>query len=88
MTPETSRSSIYLTSLCREVKAEECSFWGDEFVGIQEELYGSDSFMLTHKTEAGDFFDVSSLEGVRHDKIQVLGGGVSKFIQFLIEQGK
>ena len=70
------------------IEAEDCSFWGDEFVGIQEGLYGSDSFMLTPKTEAGDFFDVSSLEGVRPEKIQILGGGVDRFIQFLVDQGK
>lgn len=70
------------------IEAEDCSFWGDEFVGIQEGLYGSDSFMLTPKTEAGDFFDVSSLEGVRPEKIQILGGGVDRFIQFLVDQSK
>ena len=70
------------------IEAEDCSFWGDEFVGIQEGLYGSDSFMLTPKTEEGDFFDVSSLEGVRPEKIQILGGGVDRFIQFLVDQGK
>ena len=70
------------------IEAEDCSFWGDEFVGIQEGLYGSDSFMLTPKTEEGDFFDVSSLEGVRPEKIQILGGGVDRFIQFLVNQGK
>ena len=66
------------------IEAEDCSFWGDEFVGIQE----GDSFMLTPKTEAGDFFDVSSLEGVRPEKIQILGGGVDRFIQFLVDQSK
>ena len=40
---------------------EDCSFWGDEYVGIEEGLYGSDSFMLTEKTKNGDFFDVSLL---------------------------
>ena len=42
--------------------------------------------MLTPKTEAGDFFDVSSLEGVRPEKIQILGGGIDRFIQFLVDR--
>lgn len=67
---------------------EDCSFWGDEYVGIEEGLYGSDSFMLTEKTKNGDFFDVSLLEGTRPEKIQVVGGSVDTFINFLKEQNQ
>ncbi len=45
------------------ITAEDCSFWGDEFVEIEHGLYGSDSFMYTEKSKAGDFFDVSAIEG-------------------------
>ena len=41
-----------------QIKGEECCFWGDEFVGLEEGIYGSDSFMITGKTKTGDFFDV------------------------------
>lgn len=34
------------------ITAEDCSFWGDEFVEIEHELYGSDSFMYTEKSKA------------------------------------
>lgn len=44
---------------------EECSFWGDEYIGIDEGLYGSDSFMITDSSKSGDFFDVSNLKGKR-----------------------
>ena len=70
------------------IKAEECSYWGDEYVGIEDGLFGSDSFMKTEKTKNGDFYDVSSLEGSRPENVEVLGGGVSTFVNFLIEQGK
>lgn len=68
------------------IKASDCSFWGDEYVGIEPGLYGSDSFMKTDKTKDGDFFDVSSLEGHRPEHIKVLGGGVDTFITFLKNQ--
>ena len=70
------------------IKAEECSYWGDEYVVIEDGLFGSDSFMKTEKTKNGDFYDVSSLEGSRPENVEVLGGGVSTFVNFLIEQGK
>ncbi|MEE0294643.1 MAG: HAD family hydrolase, partial [Eubacterium sp.] len=59
-----------------------------EYVGIEDGLFGSDSFMKTEKTKNGDFYDVSSLEGSRPENVEVLGGGVSTFVNFLIEQGK
>lgn len=68
------------------IKAEECCFWGDEFVGLEEGIYGSDSFMRTDKTEAGDFFDVSEVKGRRPNGVTVLGGGVERFLRFLREQ--
>ena len=68
------------------ITAEDCSFWGDEFVEIEHELYGSDSFMYTEKSKAGDFFDVSAIEGNRPEAVRVLGGGVQTFLTFLKEQ--
>ncbi len=67
---------------------EECSFWGDEYVGIEEGIYGSDSFMKTEKTEGGDFFDVSEVPGKRPEGVTKLGGGVEQFLGFLREQAK
>lgn len=67
---------------------EECSFWGDEYVGIEEGIYGSDSFMKTEKTGAGDFFDVSEVLGKRPEGVTKLGGGVERFLGFLREQAK
>ena len=66
----------------------DCAFWGDEYVGIEEGIYGSDSFMLTSKTQDGDFFDVSEVTGKRPPEVQVQGGGVERFLSFLREQAK
>ena len=68
------------------IHAEECSFWGDEYVGIEEGIYGSDSFMRTEKTKAGDFYDVSNVTGNRPEGVEPLGGGVDRFLRFLKEQ--
>ena len=68
------------------LQAEDCSFWGDEYMGLSEGLFGSDSFMLTARTRAGDFFDVSAAGGQRPQGVQVLGGGVERFIGFLEAQ--
>lgn len=65
------------------ISPEECSFWGDEYIGIDDELYGSDSFMITDLSKNGSFFDVSNLKGKRPDKVIVLSGGVEKFLEFL-----
>lgn len=70
------------------ITARDCSFWGDEYIGMDEGLYGSDSFMITEKTTPGDFFDVSEASGTRPTKVQVLGGGVKQFTAFLTEQAK
>lgn len=67
-----------------EVRAKNCAFWGDEFVGIEEGIFGSDSFMLTELTENGDFFDVSKVPGVRPKGVVHCGGGVERFLEFLI----
>lgn len=67
-----------------ELRAESCAFWGDEFVGIEEGIFGSDSFMLTKLTENGDFFDVSKVSGVRPKGVVHCGGGVERFLEFLI----
>ena len=71
-----------------EITAEDCSFWGDEFVEIEHGLYGSGSFMYTEMSKAGDFFDMSAMGGDRPKAVKVLGGGVETFLSFLKEQGK
>lgn len=68
------------------IQAEECAFWGDEFVGIEEGIFGSDSFMITELTKAGDFFDVSEVPGKRPEEVVGLGGSVDRFIEFLQSQ--
>lgn len=70
------------------LKPEECSFWGDEFVGIEEGIFGSDSFMRTELTEKGDFFDVSEVPGIRPAGIEKVGGGVGRFLSFLHAYGR
>lgn len=72
----------------RQINIEECSFWGDEFVGIEKGIYGSDSFMMTAKSKEGDFFDVSQVPGERPEGVKCLGGGVNKFLEFLRNQNK
>ena len=69
-----------------QIRPEDCSFWGDEYVGIEEGIFGSDSFMRTEKTKAGDFFDVSEVPGKSPDGVKQLGGGVNQFLNFLKEQ--
>lgn len=72
----------------RGILPEDCAFWGDEYVGMDEGLYGSDSFMITEKSKAGDFYDVSAATGKRPEGVDVLGGGVETFLRFLEEQGR
>ena len=90
VTSKSDNVNVILEKICTEnnIKPEECTYWGDEYVGIEDGLFGSDSFMKTEKTKNGDFYDVSSLEGSRPENVEVLGGGVSTFVNFLIEQGK
>lgn len=66
-----------------QILPEECSFWGDEYVGIEDGVYGSDSFMKTDVTKSGDFFDVSEVKGRRPEGVLQLGGGVDQFLGFL-----
>lgn len=66
--------------------AEDCCFWGDEFIGVTDSIFGSDAGMLTEKTQTGDFFDVSNLEGVRPQQVKQLGGGIQTFLDFLRDQ--
>lgn len=68
------------------LKPEECAFWGDEFVGIEDGVYGSDSYMITELTAGGDFFDVSGVPGERPKGVARPGGSVGKFLEFLKEQ--
>ena len=72
----------------RGIKPEECAFFGDEYVGIEPGIYGSDSFMITELTKAGDFFDVSEVEGERPEGVRILGGGVKTFLDFLKNQAE
>ena len=65
---------------------EECTYWGDEYVGIEKGIFGSDSFMKTEKTAKGDFFDVSEVNGERPEGVQQIGGGVAQFLNFLKDQ--
>ena len=47
---------------------------------------GSDSYMYTEQTSAGDFFDVSEVSGLRPEGVETVGGGVKRFLNFLAEQ--
>jgi hypothetical protein len=67
----------------RGIRPEDCAFWGDEYIGVDESLFGSDSFMITESSKAGDFFDVSETGGKRPPNVKRVGGGVSAFIDFL-----
>lgn len=67
--------------------AEDCCFWGDEFIGVTPTVFGSDAGMLTEKTRNGDFFDVSDLEGIHPRKVTHMGGGIRRFLSFLKAQG-
>lgn len=79
-----------LNQLAKEdnILAKECAFWGDEYIGMDEGLFGSDSFMITSATQSGDFFDVSEAPGVRPENVSVLGGGVRTFLDFLKKQAE
>ena len=70
----------------RGIKPHECVFFGDEYVGLEKGIFGSDSFMITDCTKVADFFDASEVEGERPAPVQVLGGGVQTFLNFLRQQ--
>jgi hypothetical protein len=67
----------------RGIKPEDCSFWGDEYIGVDEGLFGSDSFMITEKSKRGDFFDVSDTTGERPPGVARVGNGIEAFHDFL-----
>lgn len=66
--------------------AEDCCFWGDEFIGVTDAIFGSDAGMMTEKTYCADFFDVSNLSGTRPMNVRVLKGGIRTFLDFLLAQ--
>ena len=68
------------------IMPKECAFWGDEYVGIEPGIFGSDSFMITSQTKEADFFDVSQMVGERPENVMVVGGGVERFLAFLHSQ--
>lgn len=68
--------------------AEECAFWGDEFVGLEEGIFGSDSFMVTELTGKGDFFDVSEVPGERPKEVVRLGGKRGEVYQVSVGSAK
>lgn len=67
---------------------EDCCFWGDEFIGVADSVFGSDAGMITPATKNCDFFDVSDLAGVRPAQVSQLGGGIKTFLDFLIAQSQ
>ncbi|MGN0306384.1 MAG: HAD family hydrolase [Lachnospiraceae bacterium] len=70
------------------IAPKDCAFFGDEYVGIEPGIFGSDALMKTGLTSEADFFDVSDLEGERPEGVQVLGGGVETFLNFLKKQAE
>ncbi|MCE5236730.1 MAG: HAD family hydrolase [Clostridiaceae bacterium] len=68
------------------IAAEECCFWGDEFLELDCGLNGSDSFMHTPLTQGADFFDVGTVAGERPTHLTHLGGSVETFLRFLKAQ--
>ena len=88
MTNEEMVAMTVLEKICAEnnIKPEECTYWGDEYVGIEKDIFGSDSFMKTEKSQNGDFYDVSEVTGERPSGVQKIGGGVDRFLCFLHEQ--
>lgn len=90
LTSKSDNVAVILKELDRlyQIKPEECAFWGDEYVGMDEGLYGSDSFMITEASRGGDFFDVSEASGRRPEPVKTLGGGVETFLGFLDSQAE
>ena len=76
----------YLQST-RNLTVKDCAFFGDEYVGVQEDIFGSDAFMITKQTQSGDFFDVSETPGSRPNEVQRMGGGIEAFLSFIRSQG-
>lgn len=57
VTSKSDNIDVILEKICTEnnIKPEECTYWGDEYVGIEKDIFGSDSFMKTEKSQNGDF---------------------------------
>jgi beta-phosphoglucomutase-like phosphatase (HAD superfamily) len=70
----------------RNINIDDCCFWGDEYIGLANDIFGSDSFMITEKTKQAEFFDVSLASGARPKGVKVLGGGIETFHNFLKQQ--
>lgn len=70
----------------RGIVSSDCTFWGDEYVCLDTDIYGSDSYMLTETSKNGDFFDVSDTQGRRPNGVTILKGGVNTFLKFLCRQ--
>ena len=68
------------------ISTEECCFWGDEYMYLDEGIPGSDAYMITEKTSGADFYDVSEIEGKRPEEVKNTGGGTEKFHLFLRKQ--
>lgn len=79
---------VILEKICADgrISPQECAYWGDEYVALEDGIFGSDSYMKTPKSSPGDFFDVSEVPGKRPDGVQKIGGGVGRFLKFLREQ--
>lgn len=65
------------------IRAEDCCFWGDEFSEVDDGIPGSDAWMITEKSEKSDFFDVGSEPMRLPDRVESVGGGVERFLEFL-----
>ena len=65
------------------ISITECSFWGDEFMYLDDGILGSDAYMMTEKTKQGSFNDVSELRGSLPEGVNSLGGGTKRFLTFL-----
>lgn len=70
------------------ISVDECCFWGDEYMYLDEGIPGSDAYMITEKTSGADFFDVSEIKGSLPDGVTYEGGGVERFLNCLRGQIK
>lgn len=68
------------------ISVEDACFWGDEFTYLAKGIKGSDAFMITEKTKAGHFFDVSEMGENLPENVKSLGGGTETFLNFLRTQ--
>lgn len=68
-----------------KLDAAQCCFWGDEFGSIAQGIWGSDAQMMTDKSRSGEFYSVSTLDLPQPEGVQLLGGGVERFLSFLAE---